>query len=258
MSPCGAEGAHLSETEHLTRMEKLLLMAAAVRGLRPGINLQYANTARVVQTTLDWAGLNSDEVQNWWKSGEWDPSLDEVYGPLVRMTQQQLQIGGFRPAERPGPALFEGSGNWGVPGDPKRPPADPRFNSCRLTETGDRLALLLLAEHPEYGPPGEPDVPFDYLKWGWCVVSDLVLGTGQVGYMYRLEPLNESDSGWRFMSGREFKEYIADRGNLSWEEVHVIAGGDQEIIPLLDAPIGSQFVRKKGSGPFVAVDEQKS
>jgi hypothetical protein len=240
----------LSETEHLTQMEKLLLMAAAVHGLRPGINIKYANTARVVRQVLEWAGLDTKDVLDTWNTDDWHPSIEAVYGPLVHMTQVQ----GFRPAERPGPALFDGGGNWGVPGDPERPPAYPHFNSCRLTETGDRLALQLLAEHPEYGPAGESHVPLDYLNWGMCVATNMVIDAGRVGLMWRVEPIGESDSGWRFTSGRESEEYLADVANKSWQQVSNIADVDKDIIPLLKAPIGSAFQREDGSGPFVAVD----
>jgi hypothetical protein len=237
----------LSDIEHLTQIEKLLLMAAAVHGLRPGIELKYANTARVVLKALEWAGLDSKEVLDAWNTDDWHPSLQAVYGPLVHMTQMELLTGGFRPAERPGPALFEGGGNWGVPGDPKHPPACPQFNSCRLTATGDRLALELLADHPEYGPPGEPHVSLNYLNWGQCVATNMVLDAGHVGCMYRVEPVCESDSGWRFTAGRESEDYLADVANKSWQQVFIIADIDKNIIPLLKAPIGSEFQRQDGS-----------
>jgi hypothetical protein len=135
---------------HLSKMEKLLLMAAAVHGLGPQTDITCANTAKVVLQALEWAGLDGVDVCNQWNNLEWHPALDEVYRPLVRMTKQQLRTGGHRPAERSGPALFEGGGNWGVPGDPGRPPCDPHFNSCRLTEMGEQIAMALLAEHPEF------------------------------------------------------------------------------------------------------------
>lgn len=246
----------LSEAEPLSRIEKLLLMAAAVHGLRPGSNIRYANTARVVHTALEWAGLYSEEVAGRWSADEWHPALDEVYEPLVRMTQVELRTGDFRPAERCGPALFEGSGDWGVPGDPKRPPADPRFNSCRLTGIGDQIALKLLAEHPEYGSPGEPHAPLDYLNWGRCVATAMVIDDERVGFMYRVEPIDEFDSGWRFMSGRESEEYVSDLAHQSWHDVSVIADFDQDIVAHLIAPIGSAFRRVGRSGPLVAVSDR--
>lgn len=67
------------------------------------------------------------------------------------MTSQVCKDGIVRACERPGPALFEGGGNWGITGDLDRPACWPQFNSCRLTYEGERLARELLALHPEYG-----------------------------------------------------------------------------------------------------------
>ena len=85
---------------------------------------------------------NFDEIAH-------NPAIDAVYEVLIRMTRQLARVGRGRPPERPGPALFEGGGNWGVPGDPDRPPCWPQFNSCRLTVLGEQIALELLARHPE-------------------------------------------------------------------------------------------------------------
>jgi hypothetical protein len=134
-------------------MERLLLMAAAVNGLGPQTDLSYACTALIVLQALTWSNQNSDEIRKQWIQLEWHPALDEIYNPLVRMTHQQVRGGGTRAPERPGPALFEGGGNWGVPGDPKRPPCFPHYNSCRLTALGEEIAIGLLAEHAEYNTP---------------------------------------------------------------------------------------------------------
>jgi hypothetical protein len=55
-----------------------------------------------------------------------------------------------RPPKRPGPILFEGKGNWGEPDDPNSPACKPHYKSCRLTAHGERIALELLARHPQY------------------------------------------------------------------------------------------------------------
>jgi hypothetical protein len=140
-------------TPQLTDMERLLLMAAAVRGLGPNTDLSRANTWKIVLQALKWSGLDSPEVRELWLQNEWHPALEAVYGPLVRMTQPQCLDDSFRPAERPGPALFEGCGNWGISGE--RPPCDPHFNSCRLTTLGEQVALALLEQHPEYRSDAE-------------------------------------------------------------------------------------------------------
>jgi hypothetical protein len=140
----------------LTEVERQLLMAAAVHGLGPATDISRANTARVVNQVLHWRGLTAEQVNAGWRDEDCDPEHDAVYAALVRMTHQAVRGGGFRPSERPGPALFEGGGNWGVPADPERPACWPHFNSCRLTAEGERLARELLEQHPEYRKSAEP------------------------------------------------------------------------------------------------------
>jgi hypothetical protein len=74
--------------------------------------------------------------------------------------------------------------------------------------------------------------------------------------MYREEPDNDVDSGWRFMSGRESDAYMDYAGNHGAYDVNTIANYDRDIIPFLDAPIGSAFEREDGIGPFVEIDEE--
>ena len=137
-------------TADLSEIEQQLLIAAAVHGLGPAADLSRACTARVVDQVLRWRGLTVERMQVGWPDGERDPEHEMVYAALVRMTHQKCPDGSFRPAERAGPVLFEGGGNWGVPGDPTCPPCQPEFNSCRLTAEGEQQARLLLEQHPEY------------------------------------------------------------------------------------------------------------
>ena len=151
----------MDDLETLTETERLLLMAAAVQGLGANADLSRANTARVVNQVLRWRGLSAEEISRGWleleersvrkkrrKGGYSEPVHEEVYNVLVRMTRQMGRVG--RAPERPGEPLFEGSGNWGVPGDPKRPASWPHYNSCRLTAHGERIGQELLGRHPEY------------------------------------------------------------------------------------------------------------
>jgi hypothetical protein len=130
-------------------------MAAAVHGLGPNTDLTRANTAKVVGQALRWAGLVDDELREAWDAMEDHPAIDQVYGALIRMTLQTQRVGPGRPPERPGEVLFEGSGNWGQPGDPECPPAFPHFNSCRLTARGEQLARELLERYPQYRKTAE-------------------------------------------------------------------------------------------------------
>ena len=74
--------------------------------------------------------------------------------------------------------------------------------------------------------------------------TDAITVDGEpVGFMYREPPDNPSDSGWRFFAGTEPQEYLDDPDNLGIYDVNTIANYDQEIIPFLDAPVGSAFER---------------
>jgi hypothetical protein len=61
--------------------------------------------------------------------------------------------------------------------------------------------------------------------------------------MYRQEPENSQDSGWRFFSGEETQAYVDDPGNFEIYDVNTIANYDPAITGFLDARPGSAFGR---------------
>ena len=88
-----------------------------------------------------------------------------------------------------------------------------------------------------------------------CLVSKLVRVAGHpLGLMYRREPLGEADSGWCFLAGSESKEFLDDPTNRAIYPIDAIVDDDPEIIPLIDAPIGSAFRRDRASGRFVEME----
>jgi hypothetical protein len=94
---------------------------------------------------------------------------------------------------------------------------------------------------------------------GGCIATDMITVDGRkVAFMYREEPDNDVDSGWRFMSGFESDEYMDDAANHGAYDVNTIANYDPDIIPFLDSPPGSTFERENGAGPFVAVSDFQS
>jgi len=81
--------------------------------------------------------------------------------------------------------------------------------------------------------------------FGSCIATDRITVDGQpVGYMYREMGDNQLDSGWRFFAGNEDDEYANDPGNVELYDVNTIANYDPCILPLLDAPPGSAFIRQ--------------
>ena len=92
---------------------------------------------------------------------------------------------------------------------------------------------------------------------GACFATDRITVDGRkVGYMYREDPDNDADSGWRFQSGDETDEYMDDADNYGIYDVNTIANYDRDVIPFLDAPVGSAFARDRRSGKFVEVEDE--
>ena len=88
-------------------------------------------------------------------------------------------------------------------------------------------------------------------QMGGCFATDKITVEGmKVGYMYREESENESDSGWRFFSGTETQDYVDNPDNTMYYDVNTIANYDRTIIPYLDNPFGSEFEKVENSEEF--------
>ncbi len=89
---------------------------------------------------------------------------------------------------------------------------------------------------------------------GSCIASDLVTVQGlPVLFMYREEPSDSFDSGWRFFSGQEDDEYSANSANFAVVDVNTIANYDAAIIELLAEVVGSAFERPSAGQRFQVV-----
>ena len=104
-------------------------------------------------------------------------------------------------------------------------------------------------------------IPGDQIKpvaegYGGCFATDMItVENRRVGYMYREEPDFDADSGWRFFSGGESQDHVDDPANTSIYDVNTIANYDPDIIPFLDAPVGSTFERGVG-GKLIPVETE--
>jgi hypothetical protein len=88
---------------------------------------------------------------------------------------------------------------------------------------------------------------------GSCIASDMILVDGEpVRYMYREDPDNELDSGWRFFAGVEPQSYADEAANFALYDVNTLVNYDVTILPFLDEPPGSAF-EKDDSGRFARV-----
>ena len=86
---------------------------------------------------------------------------------------------------------------------------------------------------------------------GACIATDRITVDGRkVGVMLRDAPLEPVDSGWQFLAGDEDQAYLDDPSRSGVYAVNTIANYDPDIIPFLDAPIGSRFERWPLDGPL--------
>ncbi len=73
----------------------------------------------------------------------------------------------------------------------------------------------------------------------------------KVRFMYREEPDNDNDSGWRYFSGDEADEYVNNPDNMAIYDITTIAEIDPTIIPYLDSKYGSAFERENADEDFI-------
>jgi hypothetical protein len=95
-------------------------------------------------------------------------------------------------------------------------------------------------------------------EMGSCIASDKITIQGlPVGFMYREEPQDENDTGWRFIAGTESQEFIDDPLNSMVFEVNVIANYDPAIIPYIHLPVGSELERMEETDQFILLSTKK-
>lgn len=72
----------------------------------------------------------------------------------------------------------------------------------------------------------------------------------KVRFMYRDEPDDDSDSGWRFFSGNEDDEFVNDPDNIGLYNIDTISQIDPDVMPLLNSCVGTAFERESAERPF--------
>ncbi len=90
----------------------------------------------------------------------------------------------------------------------------------------------------------------EILEWegpdGCYATNRITIDGCKIGYMYREEPANEVDSGWRFFEGEEDDEYVDNVDNIGLYRLNTICNYDESIIPLLNSEYGSAYYRFDG------------
>ena len=84
-----------------------------------------------------------------------------------------------------------------------------------------------------------------------CYVTQRVLRDGaRVCYLYRVEPDNDKDSGWRLTAGDETLEYLNEQGNIAFVSLGAVLNLDDSFLTLIESPVGSAFARDPQTGQF--------
>jgi len=92
---------------------------------------------------------------------------------------------------------------------------------------------------------------------GGCFATDRITVEGlPVRFMYREEPENEDDTGWRFCSAIDEDEaYMEDPNNIGFFDVNTIANYDRSIIPYLMSPVGAAFEKPPGADDWKPIED---
>jgi hypothetical protein len=94
------------------------------------------------------------------------------------------------------------------------------------------------------------------MRVGYIIASHEVMVDGKpIGYLYREEPDNEDDSGWRVFSGEETQEYADDPMNFSMYNASTVIKANPSITEFLGRDYPVTFERASDTGEFVEVDD---
>jgi hypothetical protein len=90
-----------------------------------------------------------------------------------------------------------------------------------------------------------------------CFVTNRILHeVAKVGYLYREEPDEDRDSGWRFTANDESDEYMENIANIAYVSVGLVLSLDDSFIHLLDFPSGTSFARDPKTDLFVLLQSR--
>jgi hypothetical protein len=104
----------------------------------------------------------------------------------------------------------------------------------------------------EGGIGGEETAIDEAMKY--AVVSRLVATEGKkVRWMYREEPTEPADTGWRFFSGDEADDFADDQENFEFHPLDTVTELDPSIAPHLERTAPVAFERETADGPFTEV-----
>ncbi len=90
---------------------------------------------------------------------------------------------------------------------------------------------------------------------GTCLATDKITVDGMpVGYMYRDYPVDDMDSGWRFIAGVENEDYMNNPENLEKFDINEIANYDRAIVNYINLPYETKLQRVAGKDEFKVME----
>jgi hypothetical protein len=92
-------------------------------------------------------------------------------------------------------------------------------------------------------------------RGGGIVTERISVDGCRVGYMERMKPAAPEDSGWLFAAGDEDDAYMGVPSNMAVFDLNCVANFDRDVVPLLDATVGSAFARGSPDAPLDRVQD---
>ncbi len=88
-----------------------------------------------------------------------------------------------------------------------------------------------------------------------CIASNNILsGKGELKWCFRESPVNNMDSGWRFLSCIDTDEYLADANNSSVCALDTVVQIEPAILAVINLPVGTDVTLTIVDGEKVFVD----
>lgn len=90
-----------------------------------------------------------------------------------------------------------------------------------------------------------------------CIASNnLLTEKGKLKWCFRETPINNMDSGWRFLSDIDTDEYLADANNSSVCDLDTVIQTEPAILAIINSSVGTDVELKIVNGEKVFVDIQ--
>lgn len=88
-----------------------------------------------------------------------------------------------------------------------------------------------------------------------CIVSNNILSVkGELKWCFRESPVNNMDSGWRFLSDADTDEYLADPNNSSVCALDTVVQIEPAVLSIINLPVGTDVELTVVDGKRIFVD----